>query len=126
VHFYRGNFHEATTGYEQALAVLETGHYMAPNAQFNLAAALHRTGHFEEAIALLLELISPDSKWAEHVDNQSVLFQNIVHVNAAAMMVTNGQFKDAIDLLNRLDREELTPYWRNIGDCNRYGTKWDG
>lgn len=120
VHFYRGNFHEATTGYEQALAVLETGHYMAPNAQFNLAAALHRTGHFEEAIALLLELISPDSKWAEHVDNQSVLFQNIVHVNAAAMMVTNGQFKDAIDLLNRLDREELTPYWRNIGDCNRY------
>ena len=120
VHFYRGNFHEATTGYEQALAVLETGHYMAPNAQFNLAAALQRTGQFEEAIALLLELISPDSKWAEHVDNQSAFFQSIVQVNAAAMMVTNGQFEDAIDLLERLNREELTPYWRNIGDCNQY------
>lgn len=120
IHFNRNNYHEAAVHYQRALNLLETGHYLAVNAQFNLAASLHHTGDHDAAIELLKELVLPDSKWSDHVSLQSVTFRNVIKINAAGMMVSNLQHHDALDILSEVDRETLDPYWRTLGDCNRY------
>lgn len=120
IHFNRNNYPEAALQYQRTLSLLEAGHYLAVNAQFNLAASLHHMGKNDAAIELLKELVLPDSKWSDHVSLQSVTFRNVIKINAAGMMVSNLQHHDALAILSEVDRESLNPYWRTLGDCNRY------
>ncbi len=118
IHFLNGNYEQSAFHYQRALTALDDVHYLVPNAELNLASALHECGKTEVAIERLLALASPEAKWrglelfpASQLDAQ-------IRINAAAMMMALRDHSSAIEMLNGINSESLTPYWQNVKGYN--------
>ena len=120
IHFERGNLPLAIEFFELALGQLGKQHPLSINTAFNLAASHHETGNLEKAINLMTELLAPESEWHTHPSMGSVEYKDMLRVNAAAMMMSNRQFFEALEMLNMVQRSELPTYWKRIHDFNQF------
>ena len=120
IHFERGNLPLAIEFFELALSQLGKQHPLSINTAFNLAASHHETGNLEKAINLMTELLAPESEWHTHPSMGSVEYKDMLRVNAAAMMMSNRQFFEALEMLSMVQRSELPTYWKRIHDFNQF------
>ena len=120
IHFLGGNFEQSAKHFAETLAKIGDLHYLAPNAQLNLAAALHKLGRTEEAIEGLLRLAEPNAAWRDLEGFPEAELDAQIRVNAASMILSTGDYTAAIETLNEIDENLLDSYWKNLTGYNLY------
>ena len=118
IQFLSDNFERSAFYYERALSKLDSVHYLVPNAELNLASALHKCGQTEVAIERLLALAQPNAAWRRLKGFPAGQLDAQIRINAASMMMSTRDYSSAIATLNKIDNSTLIPYWQDVKGYN--------
>lgn len=114
-----GQFDLSVDKYRSALEALGIEDQGSVMIQLNLSAALEGANRQAEAIDSLNALLNGEH-WKVAPARQNGLYNTQIVINAAAILISEKRYTEALNLLRSLDESELSEYWRVMKLSNEY------
>lgn len=114
-----GQFGLSVDKYRSAREALGTEDQASVMIQLNLSAALEGASRQAEAIDSLNAMLNGEH-WKAAPGLANGLYNASIAINAAAIMISEKRYTEALDLLGTIDASNLSEYWRSIQLSNEY------
>ncbi len=105
--------------YQRALNTLGIQDRESVMIQLNLSAALHADERWTEAIDSLTIILTGEH-WKTAPAVLSDIYNHQITINAAAMLIDDQRFEEALDWLQTLNESNLSEYWKIVKVSNEY------
>ena len=105
--------------YQRALQALGIQDPESVMIQLNLAAALHADERRTEAIDSLTIILTGEH-WKTAPAVLEGTYNHQITINAAAMLMNDQRFEEALDWLQTLNESNLSEYWKIVKASNEY------
>jgi DNA-binding CsgD family transcriptional regulator len=114
-----GQFEISVDKYRSALEALGIEDRASVLIQLNLSAALEGAGRQAEAIDSLNAILNGEH-WQVAPAIEEGLYNTQITVNAAAILISEKRYTEALNLLTKLEASNISEYWRIIKQSNEY------
>lgn len=119
ISYMTGQYATSVIWYQRALNTLGIQDRESVMIQLNLSAALHADERWTEAIDSLTIILTGEH-WKTAPAVLDDMYNHQITINAAAMLIDDQRFEEALDWLQTLNESNLSEYWNIRKFSNEY------